>query len=143
MNQYSAGRTYELLKKALMEWVWNNPRLLHKITQSDLEHLFEFDPQRGLSIDLRRFESKYYKTVFYPPEEKKIHIEEFVRKCCVVIRQNLGKAGKTELNITITVRHMISEVSHWHTFYIEPVQDPGKPVILNKKETDWHYRYES
>ncbi|WP_147322068.1 hypothetical protein [Mucilaginibacter conchicola] len=142
MSQYSTVRTYALLKQALMDWVWNNPRLLHQITRRNLEYLFEFDPQRGLSVDLRRFEPAYYKAVFYPPAEKKMHIDEFVRKCCIVIRSNLGKAGKPELNLTITVRHMISEVSHWHTFYLDPAQDPGKPVTLVRKETDWHYRFE-
>jgi len=56
MNPYSNSRLYELLKKELMAWVWNNPRLLHKITRFNLEYLFEFDPQRGLSVDLRRFD---------------------------------------------------------------------------------------
>ncbi|WP_154402393.1 hypothetical protein [Mucilaginibacter endophyticus] len=89
MNPYSNSRLYELLKKQLMASVWNNPRLLHKITRFNLEYLFELDPQRGLSIDLQRFEMEYYRSVFYPPEEKKQHTDEFVRKCCIVISQPL------------------------------------------------------
>ncbi|MEO7214509.1 MAG: hypothetical protein ABIX36_17015 [Mucilaginibacter sp.] len=50
-------------------------------------------------------------------------------------------SGRSELNITITVRHMISEVSHWKTFYIsENYTNELKP--LAEKETDWHYRFE-
>ncbi|SEN96189.1 hypothetical protein SAMN05192574_104770 [Mucilaginibacter gossypiicola] len=141
MTPYSNSRLYEILKKELMAWVWNNPRLLHKITRFNLEFLFEFDPQHGLSIDLRRFDHEYYKTVFYPPEEKKKHIDEFVRKCCLVISQHMAHAGKTDLTITITVRHMISEVSHWHTFFIDERYHGKKTAELKKKETDWHYRF--
>jgi hypothetical protein len=64
---YGTERFYGLLRQALITWVWNNLRLLHKITRRNLEFLFEFDPQRGLSIDLRRFEPEFYKITFYPP----------------------------------------------------------------------------
>jgi hypothetical protein len=138
---YYAERFYGLLKQKLMDWVWNNPRLLHKITIRNLEFLFDFDPQRGLSIDLRRFDTEYYKTTFYPPEEKKTHIDEFVRKVCIIIHQNLKVAGRPDLTITITVRHMISEISHWKTFYISDSFDGGKTQPISKKETDWHYKF--
>lgn len=139
---YGQERFYETLRQALMSWVWNNPRLLHKIKKRELAFLFEFDPQRGLSIDLRRFEPAYYKATFYPPAEKKVYIDEFVRKVCKIIHQNLKAAGRTDLTITITVRHMISEISHWKTFYISENFDSGKTVPLSQKDTDWHYRYD-
>jgi hypothetical protein len=138
---YGQEKFYSLLKQNLMDWVWNNPRLLHKIKQRDLEHLFEFDPQRGLSIDLRRFGHEFYKATFYPPEEKKKHIDEFVRKVCGVIHQSLKLSGRTDLTITITVRHMISEASHWKTFYISESYDPKDLRPLSKKEQDWHYKF--
>ncbi|MGY3211878.1 hypothetical protein [Mucilaginibacter sp. HD30] len=138
---YGQEKFYGMLKQALMNWVWNNPRLLHKITKRNLELLFEFDPQRGLSIDLRRFELDFYKAAFYPPEEKKKHIDEFVRKVCIIIHQNLKVAGRADLTITITVRHMISEISHWKTFYISERFDPDPLKSLAEKETDWHYRF--
>lgn len=124
-----------------MNWVWNNPRLLRQITKCNLEYLFEFDPQRGLSIDLRRFEPEFYQATFYPPEEKKKHIDEFVRKVCNVIHQNLEESGRTDLTITVTVRHMISEISHWKTFYITEHFDRQTLRPLAEKEVDWHYSY--
>jgi hypothetical protein len=130
---------YRRLKQNLMDWTWNNPRLLHKITKRNLQLLFEFDPLRGLSIDLRRFEPDFYKATFYPPEEKKQYIDEFVRKVCGVIHQSLAGSGKTDLTITITVRHMISEISHWKTFYISESYDPKKTSPLALKEQDWLY----
>lgn len=139
---YGQEKFYGMLRQQLIDWVWNNPRLLHKITKRNLEFLFEFDPQRGLSIDLRRFEPDYYKTTFYPPEEKKRHIDGFVGKVCKVIHHGLKSSGRTDLTITITVRHMISEVSHWKTFYISDSFDSGKTAPLSKKETDWHYRFD-
>jgi hypothetical protein len=139
---YGQEKFYGMLRQKLMDWVWNNPRLLHKITKRNLESLFEFDPQRGLSIDLRRFELEFYTATFYPPEEKKPHIDEFVRKVCKVIHQNLKSAGRMDLTITITVRHMISEVSHWKTFYIDQNYSGKDLKPLSKKEQDWHYRYD-
>lgn len=50
---YRQEKFYSMLKQKLMDWIWNNPKLLHKISKRYLEHLFEFDPQRGLCIDLR------------------------------------------------------------------------------------------
>ncbi|WP_348083354.1 hypothetical protein [Mucilaginibacter sp.] len=94
-----------------------------------------------MSIDLRRFELDFYRATFYPPQGKKQHIDEFVRKVCGIIHQAMKGSGRSELNITITVRHMISEVSHWKTFYIsENYTNELKP--LAEKETDWHYRFE-
>ena len=69
---------YDILQKELMNWVWNNGKLRQKITRHNLRYLFEFDKQRRFSIDLRRFEPEYYREVFYPPEEKKKHIDKFV-----------------------------------------------------------------
>ncbi|MEN0057070.1 MAG: hypothetical protein AAGC65_25545 [Mucilaginibacter sp.] len=141
MAYYGNEKFYQQLKKDLMAWVWRNPKLLHKIKLHDLELLFEMNPQRGLSIDLRRFEPEYYKATFYPPEEKKQHIDEFVRKVCQVIHQNLMRSGRPDLTITITVRHMISEVSHWQTFYFDQHCKNDELKKLSKKETDWHYSF--
>lgn len=140
MAYYGNEHFYKVLKQDLMNWVWDNPKLLHKISKRNLEYLFEFDPQRGLSIDLRRFETEYYKATFYPPKEKKNNIDEFVRKLCKTIHQNLVCSGRPDLTITITVRHMISEVSHWHTFYFDERFDNKETKPLSQKETDWHYR---
>ncbi|MCD8739090.1 hypothetical protein LT679_00630 [Mucilaginibacter roseus] len=138
---YYAGQFYEELKKELMAWVWNNSKLLHKITQYDLQYLFEFHPNRGLSIDLRRFEPEYYKEVFYPPEAKKVNIHEFVRKVCIVLAAGLKRSGRTDLTVTITVRHMVSEVSHWKTFFIDERFDRKSLRSLSVKENDWYYVY--
>jgi thiamine kinase-like enzyme len=138
---YGTEKFYSLLKQKLMDWVWNNPKLLHKIKKRELEFLFEFDTQRGLSIDLRRFEQDFYKATFYPPDEKKQHIDEFVRKVCKVIHKNMNSSGRNDLTITITVRHMISEVSHWHTFFISETFNTDKVIPLARKETDWHYKF--
>lgn len=139
MSNYT-GKFYETLRKDLNDWVWNNEKLRHKITQHNLVYLFEFHPERGLSIDLRRFEPEYYQAVFYPADAKKIHIDEFVRKACVVIAKSLKKAGRPDLTITITVRHMASEISHWKTFYIDHhFKNELRP--LAEKEEDWYYSY--
>ncbi|MBD1362947.1 hypothetical protein IDJ77_03915 [Mucilaginibacter sp. ZT4R22] len=132
---YYAGKFYEVFKKDLCDWVWNNKKLLRKITPHNLKYLFEFHANRGLSIDLRRFEPEYYLEVFYPPEIKKASIDEFVRKACVVIAQNLQRDGRTDLTLTITVRHMVSEQSHWKTFLIDENFN-GKllwPLTKNRK----------
>lgn len=143
MAHYRTGKFYGLLKQDLVDWVWNNPRLLHKISRRDLEYLFEFDPQRGLSIDLRRFEPEFYKTVFYPPHDKKEHIDEFVRKVCVVIHKRLSSSNRADLTITITVRHMVSEASHWKTFFMDVNFKPEKLSPLSQKEQDWCYSYQN
>ncbi|GAB3921901.1 hypothetical protein [Mucilaginibacter myungsuensis] len=138
---YYAGKFFEELKRELMTWVWNNSKLLHKITQYDLQYLFEFHPNRGLSIDLRRFEPEYYKEVFYPPEAKKANIDEFVRKVCIVLAAGLKRSGRSDLTITITVRHMVSESSHWKTFFMDEKFDSRVLKPLSSKEEDWYYAY--
>jgi hypothetical protein len=130
-----------MLHRDLCSWVWNNEKLLRKITQHNLKYLFEFHPNRGLSIDLRRFEEDFYKAVFYPPDVKKANIDEFVRKVCTVISGSLQRAGRPDLTITITVRHMASEVSHWKTFFIDERFDQLKLHPLSEKETDWYYLF--
>lgn len=132
-----------MAKQDLIDWVWNNPKLLRKITQHELAYLFEFHPQRGLSIDLRRFEPDYYGAVFYPPELKKTNIDEFVHKVCRVLHQTLKKTGRADLTLTITVRHMVSEVSHWRTFFIEQHYTGKDLSPLNAKEQDWYYSLRS
>ena len=139
MSNY-AGKFYELLQKDLCDWVWNNEKLRHKITQHNLKYLFEFHPNRGLSIDLRRFELDYYEAVFYPAGIRKNNIDEFVRKVCVVISESLNRAGRADLTITITVRHMVSEVSHWKTFFID-AQFKSELRPMAEKEQDWYYSF--
>jgi hypothetical protein len=141
MNYY-AGKFYETLRKDLRDWVWNNDKLLHKITQHNLAYLFEFHPNRGLSIDLRRFEPEFYLEVFYPPDVKKAFIDEFVRKLCIIIAQRVKFSGRPDLTITITVRHMVSERSHWKTFFIDERFDGQALRPLSEKEQDWYYRYD-
>jgi len=58
-----------------------------------------------------------------------------------VISEHLARAGKKDLTITITVLHMISEISHWHTLFIEERCNMKKAAELKRKETDWHYRF--
>src|ERR1700744_4618778 len=82
MAYYGSEWLYKILQKDLIDWIWHNKKLRQKITGHDLQHLFEFTWQRGLSIDLRRFETAYYKATFYPPDEKKQMTDEFVRKVC-------------------------------------------------------------
>ena len=138
---YDAGKFYEVLQKDLCDWVWNNKKLLRKITPHNLKYLFEFHPNRGLSVDLRRFELEYYLEVFYPAEVKKAYIDEFVRKVCIVIAGSLQRAGRSDLTITITVRHMISEASYWKTFFIDERFDGHELRPLGEKETDWCYKF--
>jgi hypothetical protein len=130
-----------MAQKDLMDWVWNNPRLRDKITRHNLQYLFEFDKQKGLSIDLRRFEPDYYRAVFYPPAAKKMVIDAFVHKVCRVLEESLRKADKAQLSLTVTVRHMVSEISHWRTFYIDRNESSRDPAPLIQKETDWQYPY--
>lgn len=134
-----AGKFYEVARQDLMDWIRNNPNLLHKITRHDLRHLFEFHPRRGLSIDLRRFEPEYYQETFFPPERKQAGIDEFVRKLCIVLKQSLIKNNRPDLSVTITVRHMVSEVSLWKTFFIGRQYTGEKTTHLNPKEQDWYY----
>lgn len=141
MAYYGNEHFYRNLTADLMEWIWRNPKMLRAISKRNLEYLFEFDPQRGLSIDLRRFEPEYYKSTFYPPDDKKKNIDHFVRKVCRVIHQNLMRSGRPDLTITITVRHMVSEVSHWHTFYFSESCTSSELKELSIKETDWFYSY--
>lgn len=47
---YGQEKFYAGLKQILMQWVRNNPKLLHKINKRDVEHLFEFDPQRAVCL---------------------------------------------------------------------------------------------
>lgn len=140
MSDY-AGEFYETLHKDLTDWVWNNKKLMHKITRHNLKYLFEFHPNRGLSIDLRRFELDFYLEVFYPPEAKKKNIDEFVRKVCMVIGRNLKHGDRPDLTITISVSHMISEVSHWKTFFIDRHFDDQTLRPLTEKEEDWYYSF--
>jgi hypothetical protein len=106
-----------------------------------LQYLFEFHPNRGLSIDLRRFEPEFYLAVFYPPEAKKAFIDEFVRKVCIVISQRVKQAGRPDLTITITVRHMVSELSHWKTFFIDEQFNTQTLRLMSEKEEDWYYSF--
>jgi len=53
--------------------------------------------------------------VFYQPEAKKSIINKFVCKICQVLKQSILKAGKEEVTLTVTVRHMVSDISHWIT----------------------------
>lgn len=137
---YYAGKFYVQLQKDLCDWVWNNEKLRHKITQHNLKYLFEFHPNHGLSIDLRRFEPEYYKAVFYPADARKTNIDEFVRKVCAVMIQTLKRTGRADLTITITVRHMVSEISHWKTFFIDQ-QFKNELREMAQKEEDWYYSF--
>lgn len=139
MSNYGNPKFYDTARKDLIDWVWNNKKLLHKISRHNLQYLFEFHPQRGLSVDLRRFEPEYYNEVFYPPELKKANIDEFIRKVCVVLQACLKKANRPDVSLTITVRHMVSETSLWKTFYIDQRANSGQSGTLSTKEQDWYY----
>jgi hypothetical protein len=130
------GQFYEAMLKDLREWIWNNDKLRHKITRHNLQYLFEMDKQRGLSIDLRRFEPEYYRQVFYPPEEKKPFIDEFVRKICEVIRKSLNNSGKEDLTITITYAIWFQRLVIGRLFIWIKNTPPHKlPHCLKKKKT--------
>jgi hypothetical protein len=105
MTEYSIGKFYEATQRDLMRWIADNPKLKNKITAHDLKYLFEFHNRRGLSIDLCRFDIDYYNEVFYPPEDNKQLIEEFVRIACAIIKNTLVSMGKEKLHMTVTVRH--------------------------------------
>lgn len=137
------GKFYETTKQKLMNWMWDNPKLLHKICRHDLQHLFEFHPQRGLSIDLRCFEPEYYYETFFPPERKQANIDEFVNKLCLVLKQSLIKTNRAYLSVTITVRHMVSQTSHWKTFFIDQNYTGKKTARLSPKEQDWYHSLRS
>lgn len=80
--------------------------------------------------------------VFYLPEVKKVYIDEFVRKVCLIIAHGVKRSGRPDLTITITVRHMVSERSHWKTFFIDERFDGRTLGPLSEKEQDWYYRYD-
>lgn len=137
MTEHSIGKFYEAAQLNLIRWIEDNPKLKNKITAHDLKNLFEFHNRRGLSIDLCRFDLTYYNEVFFPPEEKKPIIEEFVRKVCAIIKFTLISIGKDKVNVTVTVRHKASKISHWHTFYIDEEYNSRRTAKLSRKQDDW------
>jgi len=137
MTEHSIDKFFEIAQKDLIRWIEDNPKLKDKITAHDLKYLFEFHNRRGLSIDLCRFDLNYYNEVFFPPEEKKAMINEFVRKVCIVIKGSLLSMGKDKVNITVTVRHKVSQISHWHTFYIDSEYNFQNAAQLSQKQNDW------
>jgi hypothetical protein len=137
MTDHSIGKFYEVAQLNLIKWIEDNPKLKDKITPHNLKYLFEFHNRRGLSIDLCRFDKAYYNEVFYPPEYKKGMIDEFVRKVCAIIKFTLVSMGKDKVHITVTVRHKASQISHWHTFYIDEDYNSGKISQLSRKQDDW------
>jgi len=64
-----------------------------------------------------------------------------VRKVCVIMLLAMKGSGRADLTITITVRHTISEISHWKTFYISESFDHHVLKPLPEKETDWHDKF--
>jgi len=137
MTEHSIGKFYEVVQQNLIRWIEDNPKLKDKITAHDLKYLFEFHSRRGLSIDLCRFDLTYYNEVFFPPEEKKPMIDEFVRKVCIIIKATLINMGKEKVHITVTVRHKVSQISHWHTFYLDKEYNITKAAQLSRKQNDW------
>lgn len=137
MNDFSITRLYDLLRQDLIGWVRDNKKLGDKISGHNLDYLFEFNKRKGLSVDLCRFEKAYYEAVFYPPEDKQEMIAEFVRKVCLVIQKSLKRIGMAEISLTVTVRHRVSVVSHWRTFYISEGFDGKGAVPLLEKKDDW------
>ncbi|MDN3583842.1 hypothetical protein [Mucilaginibacter flavus] len=137
MNDYSLGRLYDILKGDLMEWIGRNPKTKFNITPHNLTYLFEFHKRNGLSIDLSRFDKAYYLATFHPPESKQEVKTAFVRKVIAIIRNRLQEIAKEEIDLTITVRHRVSQVNYWQTCYIGQKYDPKEMAMLTRKENDW------
>ncbi|WP_439697004.1 hypothetical protein ACFGVS_00575 [Mucilaginibacter sp. AW1-7] len=137
MNDYSLTRLYDILKQDLISWIAGNPKTKFNITSHNLSYLFEFHKRKGLSIDLSRFEKEYYLKTFHPPEQSQEIVTEFVRKVTVIIRNRLAAISKEELDITITVRYKLSQVSYWQTCYIGKNHVPERMSPLTRKEDDW------
>jgi hypothetical protein len=137
MTEHSIGKFYEIAQLNLIRWIEDNPKLKDKITPHDLKYLFEFHNRRGLSIDLCRFDLNYYNEVFFPPEDKKAMIDEFVRKVCHIIMHTLTAMGKEKVIVSVTVRHKVSRISHWNTFYLDKDYNPNKTTQLSQKQNDW------
>jgi hypothetical protein len=51
----------------------------------------------------------------------------------------LKGAGRTDLKITL--RHMVSEASHWKTFFIDERFDGRFLRPRSEKDTDWYYKF--
>ncbi|MFD0751288.1 hypothetical protein ACFQZS_14150 [Mucilaginibacter calamicampi] len=122
MSNEGLNRLYEKVLPDLIHWAKTNDRLHGHITEHDLSYLFEFNGIRGLTIDLGRFHPDYYNTVFKGLANKR-HIDAFVGKVCIVIKLSLARLGRQEHNITIQVRHKVSTVTYWKTYYITPSFD--------------------
>jgi len=114
MQTFTSMNVYDTMAMDLQSWIGRNPKVNKYITRHNLKYLFEFNDSRGLTIDLCRFDVEYYNKVFTGADSLKMS-EEFVRKACVVMRETLKRVGRPELEITITVKHKVSRITHWQT----------------------------
>jgi hypothetical protein len=117
MGNETLNRLYEKMLPDLINWVKNNERICGQITEHDLKYLFEFNGIRGLTIDLARFSPEYYNTVFRGDANK------FVGKVCIVMKGSIQRLGRHELNLTIHVRHKVSTITYWKSYYITPTYE--------------------
>nr|MBB6230869.1 hypothetical protein [Mucilaginibacter sp. FT3.2] len=60
-----------------------------------------------------------------------------VRKVTFIIGNTLKRIGKEEIDLTITVRHEVSEFNYWRTCYIGKHYNPKKMSLLTRKKNDW------
>lgn len=135
MQTVTSMNVYDAMAMDLQTWVGRNSKVNKYITRHNLKYLFEFNDSRGLTIDLCRFDLEYYTKVFTGVDSLKMS-EEFVKKACVVMRETLKRVGKPEMEITISVKHKVSRITHWQTLYISPKFAPEsmKPLVRKPDE---------
>ncbi|WP_295791984.1 hypothetical protein [Mucilaginibacter sp.] len=135
MQTVNAKYVYDALATDLQSWIGSNRRTNKYISRHNLKYLFELTDSRELTIDLCRFDVGYYTKVFAGAEGLKMS-EEFVKKACVVMRETLKRVGKPEMEITISVKHKVSRITHWQTLYITPKFTPEsmKPLVRKPDE---------
>ncbi len=116
----------------LTAWVAGNPKLRLHITRHDLFYLFEFPHSRAVTIDLCRFAPEYQQKVFANGANL-MHINAFVRKVCMVIKRTLVRLGRTDIDITITVKHNISSSTYWRSYLIHQHMSESAIAPVNPK----------
>lgn len=133
----SLSDIYHFLGRDLKAWVSANEKLRGKITAHDLNYLFEFHTDKGLIIDLMRFDKVFYHETFaYRTGDKTI--QAFVGKVCMVIHQSLAEQGVADLRIIITVKSRVSFRTLFGDFYIHPhFNSRSVPSLQRNPHDEW------
>jgi len=102
MEDWDAYNLLQNIRTQLIDWIMSNPKTNENISGSNVKMLFHCDVYDGLTIDLTRFDEGYYLKVFaYADREK--HIQAFIRKVLLHVRDCLIQQNYHEMNLKITV----------------------------------------